>query len=117
MGGRSVKKKIAILAAACIALIGVGLVSTPAEAHRSRVFFGVSTYMGPPAYYPPPYYYYPAPVYYAPPPPVYYAPPAPAPAQQPYCREYQGNATVDSSGQPFYGRACLQPDGQWHIIN
>lgn len=110
-------KLIAVLMCA-LAILAIGASLTPAEAHRSRVFIGVGTYFGPPyGYYPPPYYYYPPPVYYAPA-PVYYAP-APAvvtPAQN--CRDYRGDATVDGSGgQPFYGRACLQPDGKWHIVN
>jgi len=70
----------------------------------------------------------PAPVYYAPPRPVYYpaypvypAPlPAPLPApvvtSAPHCVQYNGNAVIDSSGQPFYGRACLLGDGRWHIV-
>lgn len=32
------------------------------------------------------------------------------------CRTFQGNALVAGSNQPFYGQACLQPDGRWHII-
>lgn len=91
---------------------------------RSHVFLGFN--FGYPAYgygyYPPPYYYYPPPpVYYAPPPVVYYQPPEPvyagptyaAPAQN--CRTFNGDATIDASGQPFYGTACLGSDGQWHI--
>ena len=66
--------------------------------------------------YPPPIYvpspvYAPRPVYV--PPPVYVQPPAP----RPYCREYQGDAIINGSGQPFYGTACLQPDGSWRIVN
>jgi hypothetical protein len=67
------------------------------------------------------YYMPPPPAYYYPPPPVYYAPPpaayAPAPVPASYCREYRGDASIDSSGAPFYGRACLMPDGKWHIVN
>ena len=105
----------------------------PAAAN-ARVFIGVG--VGVPLFYPPPVYYAPPPVYYAPPPPpVYYAPPPPpayytpapaaapvaaAPAPQPTsnnCREYHGDATIDGANQPFYGTACLQSDGKWHIIN
>ena len=110
----------AVLAAAA----GLAL---PGVAHaRSHVFLGFN--FGVPAYYPPPVYYAPPPpVYYAPPPPVVvyqppppvytYAPPAPAPAPtvSPTCRTYNGDATIDASGRPFYGTACLGPDGRWHI--
>ncbi len=97
--------------------------AAPAEAHgrRSSVFFGFNAYYPPHYYYPPPYYYAPAPVYYVPA-PAYYPPPgATVPVQppqpQPYCREYQGNATIDGTNQPFYGTACRQPDGTWRIVN
>ncbi len=63
-----------------------------------------------PVYVPAPIYV-PRPVYV--PSPVYVRPPAP----QPYCREYQGDAIINGSGQPFYGTACLQPDGSWKIVN
>ena len=119
---------------ALFAVVGVLTVPAvrPAEA-RTHVFvglgLGVPAY---PAYYPPPPVYYPPPpVYYAPPPPpvvVYtppqpaytYAPPAPAPAAPPAqassnCRTYNGDATIDASGKPFYGTACQGPDGRWHI--
>ena len=101
-------------------VIAAGLpVVTPAQA---RVFVGVG--VGFPGYYHP-YYpgYYPAyspPAYYAPPPVVYYPPaptytyaPAPAPASN--CRQFNGDASVDASGQPFYGTACYGADGRWHI--
>ena len=127
------------LAAAVIAVITSAVVSTgvPAMA-RTRVFLGVGVgapmYAPPPVYYypPPPVYYAPPPVVYAPPPPtVVYAPPPPAlpapatptatpappPAQTGNCREYRGDATIDGKSQPFYGTACLQPDGKWHIVN
>jgi hypothetical protein len=70
------------------------------------------------------WYFYPAPVYPYPDPyalPVIAPPPpalvvvAPAPQQQ--CREYQGDAIINGSNQPFYGTACLEPDGQWHIVS
>ncbi len=100
-------------------LAAVAVVSLPAAAFaHSRVFLGFN--VGYPGYYGPPAYYYPPPVYYAPPPPVVYynSPPAPvyappAPAQN--CRTFNGDATIDASGQPFYGTACQGPDGRWHV--
>jgi len=32
------------------------------------------------------------------------------------CRTYRGDAIIDSSGRPFYGRACLESDGRWHVV-
>jgi surface antigen len=32
------------------------------------------------------------------------------------CREYQSTVTIDGRPQPTYGRACLQPDGTWRIV-
>jgi len=71
------------------------------------------------------WYFYPAPVYpypdpyalpvIAPPPPAPVVVAPPAPQQQ--CREYQGDAIINGSNQPFYGTACLEPDGQWHIVS
>ncbi len=63
----------------------------------------------------------PGPVYVQPR-PIVIVPPAPVWQQQnvtpqAYCREYQGDATIDGSGRPFYGTACLQPDGSWRIVN
>jgi hypothetical protein len=72
------------------------------------------------------WYFYPAPVYPYPDPNALPAiaalPPGPppatvAPAPQQTCREYQGDAIIDGSNEPFYGTACLEPDGQWHIVN
>jgi hypothetical protein len=67
------------------------------------------------------WYFYPAPIYPYPDPyalPVLAAPGptvvVPAPQQQ--CREYQGDAVMNDNGQPFFGTACLGPDGQWHIV-
>lgn len=34
-----------------------------------------------------------------------------------YCREYQAAATVGGKKQPSYGKACLQPDGSWKIVD
>lgn len=115
--------KIIGLLAVLLALTVPGI--KPAEA---RVFVGVGIGIPAyPAYYPPPPVYYPPPpVYYAPPPPpvviyqqpqpVYAAPPpAPAPAPASNCRTYNGDATIDASGKPFYGTACQGPDGRWHI--
>ena len=121
----------AILGAAILAALVA--FAPPADA---RVFVGVG--VGVPLYGPPPpvYYYPPPPVYYAPPPVVYSPPPAPAysgpiyaapqqtsspvappPPQTGNCRQYQGDATIDGRNQPFYGTACLGPDGKWHIQN
>ena len=71
------------------------------------------------------WYFYPAPVYPYPNPyalPMVVAPPAPPvaaapPPAAPYCREYHGNAIINGSNQPFYGTACLEQDGAWHIVN
>ncbi len=114
---------VAVLAAlAALALPA----AKPAEAH-SHVFLGFNFgYPAYPAYYPPPVYYAPPPVVYAPPPPVVvytppqpaytYAPPPPAPEQtSSNCRTYNGDATIDASGKPFYGTACQGSDGRWHI--
>ncbi|MGE5538881.1 MAG: hypothetical protein ACM30I_09700 [Gemmatimonas sp.] len=70
------------------------------------------------------WYYYPAPVYPYPDPyalPVIAGPPpvvtvVPAPAAPQTCREYHGDAIINGTNQPFYGTACLEPDGQWHIV-
>jgi hypothetical protein len=102
-------------------------------------------YWGPTYYYPPPpAYYYPPPYYYPPQggyaPPGYSAPQSSAapqgygapnayaqnapesapsgavsPSASKTCRTYHGDATIDSSGRPFYGRACLESDGRWHV--
>jgi len=46
------------------------------------------------------------------------APPPPprvvAPSALP-CVEYNGDAVVDATGEPFFGVACLGADGRWHI--
>lgn len=115
-----------------LALAGLATMSGMPAA-QARVFVGVGIGVPAyPAYYPPPVYYPPPPVYYAPPPVVYtpppvvytpppatytYTPPAPnpAPTVSETCRTYNGNATIDASGKPFYGTACLGPDGRWHI--
>ena len=34
-----------------------------------------------------------------------------------YCREYTRTATIDGRPQQIYGRACLQPDGSWQIVD
>jgi hypothetical protein len=91
--------------------------SRPADAH-GHVFVGLNFGFPAYAYYPPPpVYYAPAPAYYYPPPPVYYTPaPVAAPAPAPSCRTFHGDASVDDNGSPFYGTACLQSDGRWHIV-
>ncbi len=108
-------------------MIAAGVLTLPAPA-GARTVVGIGVGIGVPVYAPPP------PVYYYPPPPVYYppvvvapapvvaqppvvAPAAPPPPQTGNCRQYKGDATVDGKNQPFYGTACLQPDGKWHIVN
>jgi hypothetical protein len=73
---------------------------------HSRLLLGLNFHFGPPVYY------YPPPAYYAPPPRVVYVEPRPAPI----CRRFRGDATMDASGRPFYGTACLGGDGRWHIV-
>jgi len=122
----------------CATLAVAMTLAVPAVA-RTHVVVGVGV-GAPMAVYapPPPVYYYPAPVYYpppvvyapAPPPSVVYAPapsapppatptaaPAPPPPQTGNCRQYRGDATIDGQNQPFYGTACQQSDGKWHIVN
>jgi len=91
-------------------------------------FYGPAYYYPPPAYayYPPPYYYPPQPGYY--PPQQGYAAPAPdayaqsapsntvSPSATKNCKTFHGDATIDSSGKPFHGRACLEADGRWHVV-
>lgn len=75
--------------------------------------FGFGPYFGYPYYYP--YYYgYPYPYGYAPdayvvPSPLYSVP---SPGQ---CRTFNGDALIAGTNQPFYGTACWQSDGAWHI--
>ena len=85
-------------------------------------FFGPTYYYPPAYYYPPPYAYPPQQGYYAP--DGYAAQNAPqsapaetvAPSASNNCRTYRGDAIIDSSGRPFYGRACLESDGRWHVV-
>ncbi len=80
--------------------------------------YGYRHYAYPPA---PPYpYVYPA----QPVPAPVYAQPAPARSdayyndnQGAYCREYTHDVTVAGRRQQGYGHACMQSDGQWHIID
>ena len=114
------------------ALLFVVAVGVPASAlarghggfhgHRgfhSHVFLGFGCCgFGPGYYYPAysPYYYgYPYPT--DPYPYAYSAPPSVVYQQAPAanCRSFNGNTTIDASGQPFYGTACLGSDGRWHI--
>ncbi len=34
-----------------------------------------------------------------------------------YCREYQKIITIDGETQEAYGVACLQPDGDWRMVD
>lgn len=128
----SIQSVFRFLAVLLFALV----VSAPAYAHVFVSFgfpffpfyYGPSYYYPPAAYYPPSYYYPPQQGYYAP--PQGYAPDAHAPGAPPQsapaeavspsssknCRTYHGDATIDSSGRPFYGRACLGSDGRWHVV-
>ena len=111
-----------------IGLTVVLLASAPLAA-QARVFVGVGigVQLYAPFYGPPPAYYYPPPAVYSPPvvyapPPVVYTAPAVTPVAAPppqtgNCREYRGDAIIDGKSQPFYGTACLRPDGRWHIVN
>ena len=76
-------------------------------------------------YAPPPagYYAYQQPAYrgataYTPPPapPVVAAPPAPAFSAN-YCRDFNQKIVIDGVERNAYGKACLQPDGSWRIVN
>ncbi len=124
-------------AATAIAGLTLGLSIATGGSALASTHVGVGIGIGVPLYAPPPpvYYYPPPPVYYAPPPVVYSPPPpvyngpiyaapqqtsspvAPPPPQTGNCRQYQGDATIDGRNQPFYGTACLGPDGKWHITN
>ncbi len=94
---------------------------------RRHFFFGPRIVIwGPPVYYGPP------PLIYGPPvgPPVYapgygtVQPMAVNPASAPFrastgltCREFQTTITVGGQLQNAYGTACLQPDGQWKVVD
>ena len=106
------------------ALLLLMIAALPGAA-QARVFIGFGFPF--PFFYPAPYYYPPA--YYYPPPAYYYPPAAPAPAAVApttaapaagttarNCKTFRGNATMDGSRQPFYGTACLEADGKWHIV-
>jgi hypothetical protein len=38
------------------------------------------------------------------------------PPDAPNCQVYTAQVTVDGTTQPIAGRACLQPDGTWQIV-
>jgi len=108
-------------ALAALLLLLIAMLPGAAEA---RVFIGFGFPFFP-FYYAAPYYYPPA--YYYPPPTYYYPPPAaPAPAAATVapsastasrdCKRFRGNATIDGSHKAFYGTACLEADGKWHIV-
>src|SRR5271166_6306121 len=107
-------RRVFRLSAAIATSLLLVIVATPPSLARGHehghVFLGFDFFVPPyPYYYPPPAYYYP------PPPAYYYAPPdysAPPPPQN--CRKFNGDASIDASGAPFYGTACLQADGRWH---
>ena len=109
---------ILLLAAACPAALARDHGGHGGHGGHGHLFLGFDFF---PPYYAYPYAYpydYPPPAYYYPPPTYYYAPPVySAPAPTPNCRRFNGDASIDASGQPFYGTACLQADGRWHIAN
>ena len=37
--------------------------------------------------------------------------------RKPYCREYQRAVSIGRRTSQVYGRACLQPDGSWQIVD
>ena len=81
---------------------------------HGRVLLGFGSFGPFWPYYDP--FYYPYPAYYGPP---YYRVPYGAPATispQANCIQFNGDATNDQTGQPFYGTACMQADGKWHIV-
>ena len=107
-----------------IAAAAVALAPAPASA-RVVLGFGIGLPLVAPVY-PAPVYYPPYP--YAPPPVAYYPPPAaPAAAPPPVaaapaptggdCREYSSTQVIDGQPQQVFGRACLQPDGTWRIMD
>jgi hypothetical protein len=110
---------VAVTAVAACALVGM---AAPAKAWWPG-YYAPWPYYGPPAYYPPPPAYYP-------PPPAAYAPPqaaAPSTAAITYtnrpsfknaagqtCRQF---TSTSFGGQPTYGTACRDSDGQWRVTN
>ena len=43
-------------------------------------------------------------------------PPAPA-CSGDYCRDFNQKIIIDGVERNAYGKACLQPDGSWRIVN
>ncbi len=118
--GRDAAALRVTVAAAGLALAASALAAAPAAEARGFVGFSAAVPLVGPAYpYPPPVVYGspPAVIYTPPPAAVAPAPPPPdAGAQGGNCREYQSTVTIDGRPQPTYGRACLQPDGSWRIV-
>lgn len=48
---------------------------------------------------------------------VSFAPEAKAQGYGDYCREYTRTVYIGNRREEAYGTACLQPDGQWQIVN
>lgn len=46
-----------------------------------------------------------------------FTPKAQAQSYGDYCREYTRTVTIGNRREEAYGTACLQPDGQWRIVN
>ena len=113
------RRTATIIAAVAVGLLTAVAASAPAEARdHGHVFFGFRGFWPAYPYYGYPFAYYPPydyPPYYYPPPAAYYYPPPAYPAPATNCRRFNGDASIDASGAPFYGTACLQADGRWHI--
>lgn len=100
--------------AAAMATLAACMAPATAGTHVA-VGVGFGYYAPWPYYPPPPVYYVPPPVIYYP--PTYYMPPQPTVTPSGNCRVFNGDATHDETHTPFYGTACLGPDGKWHVAN
>jgi hypothetical protein len=106
-------------AAGAVAGVLLGAATTPPPAGG---YYGYPGYGGYGGYhgYPGNYGYgYPG---YAPPQTAAVAPPptgtvAPSPSTSHDCRTFHGDAIIDGSQQSYYGTACREADGRWHIVH
>ena len=87
--------------------------------HRPRRFGPNVIFLSPPVYYaPPPRVIYQAPVY-AEPESIRANPVGPTyrDSSGQTCREYQTTVNVGGRLRDAYGTACLQPDGDWRVVD